>query len=79
MVEANELFHEMNSRGIQADEVMYTVLIDGYCKSGEMKKAFLLHNQMVQIRLTPNVVTYTALADGLSKLWEVETTKRASS
>ncbi|KAE8716504.1 hypothetical protein F3Y22_tig00110114pilonHSYRG00148 [Hibiscus syriacus] len=88
VAEAEKVFRETLNQGIPPDIVVYTTLIDGFCKlgntdsvkrllneiHGEMKEAFALHNQMVQMGLIPNVVTYTALADGLCKCGEVDTT-----
>ncbi|PPD73960.1 hypothetical protein GOBAR_DD29105 [Gossypium barbadense] len=51
MTEACNVFQEILGRGLEPDEFTYTALIDGYCKAGEMKKAFSLYNLMVQMGL----------------------------
>ncbi|GLU03005.1 hypothetical protein SLE2022_202280 [Rubroshorea leprosula] len=73
MIEANKVFPEMCSKGLEPDEVTCTALIDGYSRVNKMKYTFLLHNQMVQVGLVPNVVTYSALAYGLCKSGKLDT------
>ncbi|KAI8561085.1 hypothetical protein RHMOL_Rhmol04G0309300 [Rhododendron molle] len=58
---------EMDSKGIPANVVTYTSLIDGLCKHGKWKEATGMLIQMVDRSNSPDVRTVTVLVDALSK------------
>jgi pentatricopeptide repeat protein len=43
------------------NEVTYNVMIDRYCRVGNVRKAFQLYDQMVDRGLTPDNYTYRSL------------------
>ncbi|KAK8562924.1 hypothetical protein V6N12_010988 [Hibiscus sabdariffa] len=47
LAEACHLFQEMPSAGVTRDGSAYTMLIYAYCREGDIKKAFHLHDEMV--------------------------------
>ncbi|KAJ9171112.1 hypothetical protein P3X46_019160 [Hevea brasiliensis] len=65
--EARVLFHSLKDKGIKANEVIYTALIDGYCKAGMIDDADSLLEIMLTEGCLPNSSTYNALIDGLCK------------
>lgn len=44
--EADTIIKEMYEKGISPDSITYNILIYGYCRSGNLKKAFGLHDEM---------------------------------
>ncbi|KAK9950578.1 hypothetical protein M0R45_006062 [Rubus argutus] len=71
----------MEEKGIVPDSITYNILINGYCRSGNAKKAFSLHDdmlrkrdradqvrdEMLSIGFNPTLLTYNALVQGLCK------------
>ncbi|KAK1300281.1 hypothetical protein QJS10_CPB13g00527 [Acorus calamus] len=55
--------NELHESGL--DGMTYNTLIHAYCKEGNLEKAFLFHNQMVENSFKPNVVTCNILMKGL--------------
>ncbi|WCJ22667.1 Pentatricopeptide repeat (PPR) superfamily protein [Euphorbia peplus] len=64
-VEAEAFFEEIRSLGIEPDVVSYNSLIDVYCKSREMDKAYKLVEEMREKDVLPDVITYTTIIGGL--------------
>ncbi|GLJ48332.1 hypothetical protein SUGI_1020290 [Cryptomeria japonica] len=59
---------EEMATNLKLDEVAYTRVIDGLCKTGNLSRAHSLMNKMLDKGLTPNAVTYSCLIDAYSKL-----------
>ncbi|XP_065859813.1 putative pentatricopeptide repeat-containing protein At1g02420 [Euphorbia lathyris] len=64
-VEAESFFDEIKQSGIEPDVVSYNSLIDVYCKSREMDKAYKLVEEMREKDILPDVITYTTIIGGL--------------
>ncbi|KAL0463319.1 UNVERIFIED_CONTAM: hypothetical protein Slati_0219500 [Sesamum latifolium] len=47
--------------------VTYNVLMNGYCKQGQMKNANMLLNAMLNIGVVPDDITYNILLEGYCK------------
>jgi pentatricopeptide repeat protein len=56
---------EMLEKGLFPSIVTYNLMIDVWCKSGNIEKAVDCLNKMVDEEDSPTVVTYTSLIDGL--------------
>ncbi|KAJ6707762.1 hypothetical protein OIU85_028070, partial [Salix viminalis] len=67
MDEADGIIKEMNEKGLVPDSITYNILINGYCRCGNVKKAFTLHDEMISKGVQPTRVTYTSLIYVLSK------------
>ncbi|KAG2293598.1 hypothetical protein Bca52824_040267 [Brassica carinata] len=63
--EARELFDSLEEKGVDANVVMYTALIDGYCKSDKLEEAKLILKKMLSKSCLPNTSTFNALIHGL--------------
>ncbi|KAB2023194.1 hypothetical protein ES319_D06G000200v1 [Gossypium barbadense] len=82
VVQAKEALREMLNQGILSDSVVYTTLIDGFCKLGNIAFAYKLLNEMQEAcnvfqeilgrGLEPDEFTYTALIDGYCKAGEMK-------
>lgn len=87
LLQANDIFHRMVDDACYPNAVTYSALIDGLCKAGEVQKAceiyakligasdnvetdFYFENKGVDT-ISPNVITYGALVDGLCKAQKV--------
>lgn len=63
--EAEGFFEEMKEMGVKPDIVSYNSLIDVYCKSKEMDKAYQVFDKMQEEDISPDVITFTSLIGGL--------------
>ncbi|CAO2816575.1 unnamed protein product [Amaranthus hypochondriacus] len=63
--EAESFFEEMKEMGVRPDIVSYNCLIDVYCKSREIKKAYKVFDEMHERDISPDVISYTSLIGGL--------------
>ncbi|KAJ8429498.1 hypothetical protein Cgig2_020554 [Carnegiea gigantea] len=63
--EAEGFFEEMKELGVKPDIVSYNCLIDVYCKSKEMDKAYQVFDKMQEGGISPDVITFTSLIGGL--------------
>ncbi|XP_057453074.1 pentatricopeptide repeat-containing protein At2g15630, mitochondrial-like [Lotus japonicus] len=71
--EAQKLFDEMKTRGINPDYNSYNLLIGGYSdKKGVMKEAFRVYDEMLKMGFDPTITTYDSLIIGLCNENEVE-------
>ncbi|KAL0460450.1 UNVERIFIED_CONTAM: Pentatricopeptide repeat-containing protein, mitochondrial [Sesamum latifolium] len=61
------LFGVMIKKGISLGEVTLTALIDGYCKTGNLKYALLLFEEMVENRCLTSPHTFNIFLDVLGK------------
>ena len=66
------LFRKMSMRGLVADTVTYSTLIQGFCQSGKLNVAKELFQEMVSEGAHPDIVTYKILLDGLCDKGELE-------
>ncbi|KNA18644.1 hypothetical protein SOVF_068830 [Spinacia oleracea] len=73
--EAEGFFEEMKELGVKPDIVTYNSLIDVYCKSGEVVKAYQLFDKMQEEEISPDVITYTTLIGGLGKAGQPDKAK----
>ena len=55
--------------------VLYTTVIHGLLKEGEVSKACSLFDEMVQQGVVPNVVTYNSIIDALCKAGAMDKTE----
>ncbi|KAG8042824.1 hypothetical protein GUJ93_ZPchr0674g29024 [Zizania palustris] len=51
-------------RGLSVDVIVYTILMNGYCKVGRLQEACDLFVQMINLGIKPDVIAYTVLLDG---------------
>lgn len=63
--DAEGFFEEMIELGVKPDLVSYNCLVDVYCKSREMEKAYKLVEKMREEEIYPDVFTYTSIIGGL--------------
>ncbi|KAF8387619.1 hypothetical protein HHK36_026272 [Tetracentron sinense] len=63
--EAESFFEEMMQMRVKPDIVSYNCLVDVYCKSREMDKAFKVVIKMKEEEISPDVITYTSIIGGL--------------
>jgi pentatricopeptide repeat protein len=63
MHNAHLWFLDMDERGL-SDVIVYTILMNGYCKVGRLQEACDLFVQMINLGIKPDVVAYTVLLDG---------------
>ncbi|KAK9280077.1 hypothetical protein L1049_013762 [Liquidambar formosana] len=73
MVEAQAVVEMMIQRGEKPNEftnssLIYSILINGYCKSKRMDDAMRLFEQMSHKGLIPNVIRYNTLIGGFFQL-----------
>lgn len=59
--QAFRLREEMVARGISPNTIIYNVLIDGLCKTGNLREAYGLWQKMVNAGFHPDCVTYTCI------------------
>ncbi|XP_037478265.1 pentatricopeptide repeat-containing protein At1g06710, mitochondrial-like [Triticum dicoccoides] len=87
LCQANIIFHRMVDDSCYPNAVTYSALIDGLCKTGEIQKACEVYAKLIGTSdskesdfyfegkdtdtISPNVVTYGALVDGLCKAQKV--------
>ncbi|EOA20457.1 hypothetical protein CARUB_v10000770mg [Capsella rubella] len=75
--EAVELFEDMISKeGILPDPVTFNVMINGFCRSGEVKRAEMILDFMKKNGCNPNVYNYSALMNGFCKEGNIQEAKR---
>lgn len=66
--EAMELFEDMISKeGISPDPVTFNVMINGFCRAGEVERAKMIIDFMKKNGCSPNVYNYSALMNGFCK------------
>ncbi|KAF3454277.1 hypothetical protein FNV43_RR04724 [Rhamnella rubrinervis] len=68
VLEAELLFMEMESKGLYIDKVMYTTLINGYCKNKKMEMAMRVFLRMLKTGCEPDICTCNTLIQGYMKL-----------
>ncbi|XP_009126254.1 pentatricopeptide repeat-containing protein At5g18475 [Brassica rapa] len=66
--EAMELFEDMISKeGISPDPVTFNVMINGFCRAGEVERGKMIIEFMKKNGCNPNVYNYSALMNGFCK------------
>jgi pentatricopeptide repeat protein len=60
---AAELFRDMCSVGVPADEHTYTMVIKGYCVQGDMMQAIQVFSMMRKRRLSPDALLFNTIID----------------
>ncbi|XP_057454294.1 pentatricopeptide repeat-containing protein At5g39710-like [Lotus japonicus] len=61
MEEAEEVFEEMNRKGLALDQRTYTSLIHMFCHQEEVDKAYKVLSEMIDRGFSPSVATYNKL------------------
>ncbi|CAI9091065.1 OLC1v1025986C1 [Oldenlandia corymbosa var. corymbosa] len=64
---ARWVFDNLILRGMSPDVVIYTIMLDGYCKQYQLDEACVLFEDMKRRGITPDVVTYAVLFKGCSR------------
>ncbi|RZC28094.1 Pentatricopeptide repeat-containing protein [Glycine soja] len=62
----------LKEKHFKANELVYTALIDGYCKAGEIEDAVSMFKRMLTEECLPNFITFNVLIDGLRKEGKVQ-------
>ncbi|KAF6176530.1 hypothetical protein GIB67_007913 [Kingdonia uniflora] len=70
--EAECFFEEMRGMGVEPDIVSYNCLVDVYCRSREMGKAYKVIDEMRDKEISPDVFTFTSVIGGLGLIGEAE-------
>ncbi|XP_039166744.1 pentatricopeptide repeat-containing protein At5g57250, mitochondrial-like [Eucalyptus grandis] len=65
--EAYNIFKMIEDIGMVADELLYATLIDGACRKGDFDLVLDLLSDMDRKRISPSVVTYNIVVNGLCK------------
>jgi hypothetical protein len=63
-----EMFREMGKKGFISSAFVYTCLIGGFSEVLSMDGSQWLMEEMINMGLTPTVVTYTDIAVGYFKI-----------
>ncbi|KAJ0983220.1 hypothetical protein J5N97_011475 [Dioscorea zingiberensis] len=69
---ARELFDEFVGKGLKPDVIMYTSLMDGFCRNAEMDAAKELFNDMQGKGLKPDIITYSTMIEGFCTLGKLD-------
>ncbi|KAL5726876.1 hypothetical protein ACHQM5_000124 [Ranunculus cassubicifolius] len=64
---AREIYTVMSTSGIQATVVTYNILLDSFCKEGEVQEALDLREEMINRGASPTLVTCNTFVNGFSK------------
>ncbi|KAK6915873.1 Pentatricopeptide repeat, partial [Dillenia turbinata] len=64
MYKSDALLKEMVAKNVCPNEIIYNVLIDGYCKEVNVSSAMRVSEEMRQQGLRTNVATYNSLING---------------
>ncbi|CAF2039062.1 unnamed protein product [Brassica napus] len=65
--DAQNVFSEMQEKGIFPNLFTYNCMINGFCSSGRWSEAQRLLREMFERKISPDVVTYNALINALVK------------
>lgn len=68
IVEAETLFREMQSQGFFVDKVMYTSLINGYCKDKKMKMTMQVYSSMLKTGCELDTYTCNTTVHGFTNV-----------
>lgn len=67
-----EMFIVNAQKGLMSCNIIYNIVIDRYCKQGNLEECFSLHNEMIQHGLIHNVVIIDVLFNGLRKMGNMQ-------
>ncbi|ESQ45039.1 hypothetical protein EUTSA_v10010303mg [Eutrema salsugineum] len=74
--EAMELFEDMiSNEGISPDPVTFNVMINGFCRAGQVERAKMIIEFMKKNGCNPNVFNYSALMNGFCKEGKIQEAK----
>ncbi|CAI9770791.1 unnamed protein product [Fraxinus pennsylvanica] len=62
----------MVDMGIEVSVFSLTVVVDGLCKNGEIKRAKELVDEMLSSGIKPNVITFNIMVNACTKRWKFE-------
>ncbi|KAK1261953.1 putative pentatricopeptide repeat-containing protein [Acorus gramineus] len=65
-----KFFGDMVEAGMPLTVFTYNIMIDFYCKDGDLKSARVLFSRMTVEGCSPDIITYNTLIDGHGKLGE---------
>ncbi|XP_042502168.1 pentatricopeptide repeat-containing protein At5g39710 [Macadamia integrifolia] len=65
MDEADQVFESMTQRNWKPNEAAYNVIIHGHSRSGNVRKAFGLYEEMTRLGFIPNIISVLALIKAL--------------
>ncbi|GAV62629.1 PPR domain-containing protein/PPR_1 domain-containing protein/PPR_2 domain-containing protein [Cephalotus follicularis] len=69
---ALDFFYRMIVSGMEISVYSLTVVVDGLCTSGEIKKGRELVEVMIDRGLKPNIITYNIMINACSRRWNFE-------
>ena len=64
---AAHLFDEMQTKNIQPNEKLYSIMINGYVKNNQFDEATQLFQEMKNKNLPPTIFHYSILIGGFAK------------
>ncbi|CAI0404439.1 unnamed protein product [Linum tenue] len=67
-VDAERVCREMEEHGFFVDAVMYSSLINAYCKHNDLRMAIMVFFRMLKMGCEPDKYTYTTLIQGFLKM-----------
>ncbi|KAK8969841.1 hypothetical protein KSP40_PGU011614 [Platanthera guangdongensis] len=71
--EAHKILTNMKDmHGLEADEAVYGVLIDAYCRHGKIEDAIRMKDEMLSLGLKKNLFIYNALISGYCKIGKMK-------
>ncbi|KAE8650482.1 putative pentatricopeptide repeat-containing protein At1g09680 isoform X2 [Cucumis sativus] len=73
---AEQLFDEMQQRGLRPNGITFTALIDGQCRSRRIDSAMNTYHQMLTMGVKPDLVMYNTLLNGLCKVGDVNKARK---
>ncbi|KAJ0568691.1 putative tetratricopeptide-like helical domain superfamily [Helianthus annuus] len=68
--EAQAFFDSLKCK-FDPDVVVYTSLVHGWCRAGNLKEAERVFHEMKENEIKPNVYTYTIVIDGLCRMGQI--------
>ncbi|PWA89166.1 pentatricopeptide repeat (PPR) superfamily protein [Artemisia annua] len=68
----NAMLGKMLKHGITPSVVTYTILVDGFCQTGNIKRSLEVFELMKHCKCPPNVYTFTVLIDGFCQNGRLE-------
>nr|XP_017225216.1 PREDICTED: pentatricopeptide repeat-containing protein At1g20300, mitochondrial-like [Daucus carota subsp. sativus] len=69
-VEAQEFFDGLKGK-FEADVVVYTSLVNGWCRAGNISEAERVFSEMKEVGIQPNVYTYSIVIDALCRCGQI--------
>ncbi|KAF3948671.1 hypothetical protein CMV_025359 [Castanea mollissima] len=68
------LFDEVKESDFEPDSLTYNIAIECFVEIGDMEKACLCYNKIMEMSLVPSVAAYCAFAKGLCKTGDIDAT-----